>query len=292
MFDYDEETGRFSFSPVHLIAPVVFFAVLLVYGQYSLAKKVSAGNLKVLVAQTNVKARNRNNVRFLPSRYVRGSESTSAKLIVFPEISFISKIGVRNKNLMRALTQIAKDDKKVIVAGMWDYSYGEDGEFFVSNTAYIFDELGARKYVKVHLVPFGEFVPKWAVPKFLEEWVFDKMLPNPCERGKNVTVWDTPIGKLAPNICFEILFPQIMSAQVKQGADVIVNMSNPSCFENNILKEQMYSFSVFRARENTRLLVASVNTGFSFVIAPDGRTIYTAERNVEAFNEVDVSQFK
>ena len=292
MFPFDEKDNKFSFKPLHIITLFIFFACLFGYGKYSLGKEVTIPKLQIMVAQTNVKAKNRNHVKKLPARYVSSSQETKSKLIVFPEVSSIANIGVRNTDFMQALKDTALRDNKAIVAGIWDYSYGKNGEYFISNTAYLFAPSGAKKYVKAHLVPFGEFVPRWAIPKIIEELVFDKMLPNECERGKTVTVWDTPVGKVAPNICFEILFPKILKTQVQQGADIIVNMSNPSCFESDILKEQMYSFGVFRARENTRLLVASVNTGFSFIVAPDGRNIYTAEKNVEAFNDVDVSQFK
>ena len=77
-------------------------------------------------------------------------------------------------------------------------------------------------------------------------------------------------GKVGVSICAEIIYPHIVSTEVRRGANLLVNMSNLGWFHASSLNRQMLAASVFRAIENGRYVVVASNTGISAVIDPAG----------------------
>lgn len=124
------------------------------------------------------------------------------------------------------------------------------------------------QYDKVHLVPFGEYVPlAWLLQPFigkLTEGVSDFSKP----RGKAVPIED--IGVL---ICFESLFPDMARDLCRDGAAYLVNASNDAWYKTWSAPEQLLKMSAFRSIETRRYLVRPVNHGISAVIDPMGRII-------------------
>ena len=80
-------------------------------------------------------------------------------------------------------------------------------------------------------------------------------------------------------ICFEIIFPELSRIQTKNGADIIVNLTNDAWFSMTSAPYQHLGMVVFRAVENKRPLIRSANTGFSAFISPVGKI----ERRSELF---------
>lgn len=142
------------------------------------------------------------------------------------------------------------------------------------NSAYLLDPNGGitGRYDKFHLVPFGEYVPK-AVKRFLP---FVKKLtagagdfsegpgPNPLSLNK---------VKLGILICYEAIFPDISRRETKNGAGVLVNITNDAWFGYTSAPYQHFQMSVMRSVENRRYLVRSANTGISAIVDPVGRVI-------------------
>lgn len=139
------------------------------------------------------------------------------------------------------------------------------------NSAYLVGKDGNKMgtYDKVHLVPFGEYVP-------LKRWLpfLGKMVAQVGDfsRGKkgDALKWkdDHHIGVL---ICYEIIFPDLSRAAVKNGASLLANITNDAWFGKSSAPMQHFSMAVFRAVENKRALVRAANTGISGFIDPLGR---------------------
>ncbi len=72
-------------------------------------------------------------------------------------------------------------------------------------------------------------------------------------------------------ICFEIIFPGLSRSLVKNGAGVLVNLTNDAWFGKSSAAYQHFSMAVFRAVENRRSLVRCANTGISGFVDPVGR---------------------
>lgn len=135
-------------------------------------------------------------------------------------------------------------------------------------------KLSDSVYHKRYLVPFGEYPP--VLLYFLPEAV--RALTNTpagsgFSAGKEPVVLDLPAGKIAPLICFECISPEIVASSVREGGELLVNVSDLAWFHESFIGEQMIAFSVFRAIENRRFLAFAANTGPSVIINPRGKII-------------------
>ncbi len=140
------------------------------------------------------------------------------------------------------------------------------------NSAYLMRPDGKiyGKYSKVHLVPFGEYVPfrKWL--PFLGKMVAQVGDFKPGKSGHTMS-WG--VHRIGMQICFEIIFPHLSRSLVKNHAKLLVNITNDAWFGKSSAPYQHFSMAVFRAVENRRSLVRSANTGISGFIDPTGKIL-------------------
>jgi apolipoprotein N-acyltransferase len=139
------------------------------------------------------------------------------------------------------------------------------------NTALFFNPEGKiiNQYLKMRLVPFGEYVPlEGRVP--WPGFMAPRGMKSHVEGMKPVLfqIDGTPFCTL---ICWEILFPEMGRTMVKNGAQFIVNLSNEAWFGRSAAPYQILAMSAFRAVENRVNLVRCTNTGVSCFIDPYGR---------------------
>jgi apolipoprotein N-acyltransferase len=145
-----------------------------------------------------------------------------------------------------------------------------DGRTTYFNRAYLLtpDKAPIQYYDKVHLVPFGEYVPLKRFLFFVERLVpaagdfgpGDKMVPLRHE--------DFAAGIL---ICYEAIFPEHARSHARSGANLLVNLTNDAWFGMTSAPYQHLVMAVFRAVENRMPLLRAANTGFSAYVGPDGR---------------------
>lgn len=132
-----------------------------------------------------------------------------------------------------------------------------------------------RKYDKVHLVPFGEYVPLKGVLSFvnrLAQGTIGDFAP-----GTEFTVFSIPAGRFGVTISYEVYFPVQVRQYVRNGAQFLVNITNDAWYGRSAAPYQHIAMVVFRAVENRRYLVRAANTGISAVVAPDGRIIASSD---------------
>jgi apolipoprotein N-acyltransferase len=79
------------------------------------------------------------------------------------------------------------------------------------------------------------------------------------------------VGKVGILICFEGIFPYITGETVRQGAQVLVNVTNDAWYNRTSAPYQHFAFYVFRAIETDRYVLRAANTGISAIIDPRGR---------------------
>jgi apolipoprotein N-acyltransferase len=124
------------------------------------------------------------------------------------------------------------------------------------------------RYDKIHLVPFGEYIP-------LRRWLFflDKLVQGigDFRSGEAYTVMAIPQGRFGVLICFEVIFPELVRHFVRHGAQFLVNITNDAWFGTSPASYQHLAMVVFRAVENRLPIVRAANTGISAVIDPTGR---------------------
>ncbi len=152
------------------------------------------------------------------------------------------------------------------------------------NSALLLTESGPvyPPYHKVHLLPFGEYVP-------LERWLplLRVFSPNTQKGGsltpgQEQTVLEHEGIRYGPLICFEDTIPGLSRSLVREHrVDVLLNLTNDGWFGRSAEHEVHLAGAVFRAVECRRTLVRAVNTGISAVIDPYGRITHVAGGAVE-----------
>jgi len=151
-----------------------------------------------------------------------------------------------------------------------------DGVVQYYNSAYLIipEKKTLGKYDKTHLVPFGEYVPfkKWL--PFLGKIVAQIGDFSAGKVGQTLPWRREQLGVL---ICYEIIFPGLSRAMVKNGASILVNITNDAWFGKTSGPYQHFSMTVFRAVENRRSLARSANTGISGFIDPAGRVLASTD---------------
>src|SRR5438874_2504780 len=149
------------------------------------------------------------------------------------------------------------------------------------NTAFLITEAGiVNRYDKIQLVPFGEFVPLSGVLGFVRGWA--EFIAE-LEAGSRAVVFKTPPAPLGVVICYEGIFPDLFRRFVRDGALLMVNMTNDAWFGRTSGPEQHLAMYPFRAVEHRVSVVRAANTGVSAFIAPSGmivRRLHLFERGV------------
>jgi apolipoprotein N-acyltransferase len=133
----------------------------------------------------------------------------------------------------------------------------------------------ASHYDKVHLVPFGEYVP------FKQMFSFAGGLTKEVgdfSRGTSREPLDAGGTKLGTFICYESIFPDEIRQFANNGAQVLVNISNDGWYGDSGAYAQHLKQSRMRAVENDRWLLLDTNTGLTAAIDPNGRIVASAPR--------------
>lgn len=235
------------------------------------------------------------------------SKNKNIDLIVWPETAFIPRIKWHYKyardtsyvELVRDLLNFLNkqsvpfligNDDAVSVAT--DYSDPESGRIDY-NAALLFipkknvNPPNPQTYRKMHLVPFTEHFPyKKLFPriyKFLSEndahfW----------QKGEEYTVFEMDGLKFSTPICFEDCFGYISANFVKNGANLIVNITNDAWANSIVSQNQHLSMAVFRAVENKVPVVRAASSGQTVYIDPNGKIVALLEPFTENFLITDV----
>jgi apolipoprotein N-acyltransferase len=143
-------------------------------------------------------------------------------------------------------------------------------DFF--NSAFLIDPSGhvTEKYDKVHLVPFGEYVPLQQWFPFIGKIVEEVGDFKGGQKGQTLNWGKFPLGI---QICYEMIFPDLSREMARNHAAFLINMTNDAWYGKTSAPYQHFSMAVFRAIENRRSLIRSANTGISGFIDPVGRIL-------------------
>jgi apolipoprotein N-acyltransferase len=179
------------------------------------------------------------------------------------------------------LTTIAKSANSYVIAGAVAYAETRDaeGNQQIYNSALVVDPEGkiAGRYDKIHLVPFGEYIP------FKDLLFFANKLTREVSefaRGTERKVFDLNGTKAGVVICYESVFPDEVREFAANGAQVFVNISDDGWYGESSAPYQHLQMARMRAIENHRWILLSTNNGVTASIDPLGRIVQRAPRNV------------
>ncbi len=221
-----------------------------------------------------------------------------AELILLPETALpVYLLGGSHPVEVTNFKRFADTNRTPIITGMPDATFYFDSTkapwdakptpskkaYYTSfNSILLFnpDEFEIQKYAKIMLVPFGEHVPyveyipllgdliKWNVG--ISSWNRGREKNNLVARNNFNAGVDSI--EVCGSVCIESIYPDFTAEFVKNGAEIILVVTNDSWYGNTSGPYQHKEISVFRAVENRRYVVRSANGGISCFIDPLGQT--------------------
>ena len=201
-------------------------------------------------------------------------------LIVWPESPAPFYPG--DPNFHHAIVNLATSTNAWVLAGSIgvrnaSQAPGTASEIFNSGALANLQGEWAARYDKIHLVPFGEYVPFKRVFAFaggLTKEVGD------FSSGVSRAPLEADGAKIGVFICYESIFPDEIRQLAANGAQVLVNISNDGWYGDSGAYAQHLKQARMRAVENSRWLLRDTNTGVTAFIDPLGRVVATAPRKI------------
>jgi len=283
---------RLSATPVPVPWVTVALAAALIafvvdYGYWRLDPRHNPANehfLRIGLVQPNVDQAQKWDVAFRRETIDRHKKLTNqvvreVDLVVWPEAAAPFFFDVET-DYREELLRFVQERGVPLLVGAPAVDRRTDGGPRLLNSAYLVSGGGAvlDRYDKVHLVPFGEFVPLKSIFFFLDKLVvgIGDFVP-----GSGPRVMSGPSGHLGVVICFEVIFPDLVRQFVDRGADYMVTITNDAWFGRTSAPYQHFAMVVFRAVENRVPFARAANTGISGFIDAEGHILRTTELFVE-----------
>ncbi len=196
-------------------------------------------------------------------------------VIVWPEIP--ASYVYDDEDAFRADTSaIARKRGDYLIVNAVGLTNGEH-----TNSAMLIDPDGSRvgEYAKIHLLPFGEYVPMRRLVPFLENV---PALAHDFQAGNAPSLLAAGKARLGVAICFEASFPDLARAERRAGATAFVNMTDDAWFGPTPMPRQHLAHAVMRSVENRTEQVRATNSGYSARIDAAGRIVDSTDLFVEA----------
>ena len=254
---------------------------VLVFGFRATQVPSAAKPLRVTAVQSNVPQNQKFDPQFtrrIFDQFRRLSEialrsNPPPELLVWPESSMPGPVLVDQESY-KFVMDLAADADADFLLGTIDEDGGD-----VYNAAILLSEGGERVqiYRKVHLVPFGEFVPGRHTVPLLARIVGDQV-PGDFKAGKEHTVFTLTNGdvQVAPLICFEDTIGElarqfVVPTETSPGANLLVDVTNDGWFQHSAGSPQHLANAIFRCIETRRPMLRAANTGVTCFINQFGR---------------------
>lgn len=205
-----------------------------------------------------------------------------SQIIIWPEspADFVDT----DPTLRQSISALAKQANAAVIVNDITLAYYKDNRPSLYNSASFFRPDGsyAGRYDKMHLVPFGEYVPYKPLFFFVGD-LLDDLLFIP---GTHRSVFSVDHEKYGVFICYESIFGDELRNFPLKGAQVLVNISDDGWYGDTSAPWEHLDMVRMRAIENDRWLLRATNTGVTAAIDPRGRIIAALPRHIRASIQV------
>ena len=205
----------------------------------------------------------------------REAGEAGVPLIVWPEASVPAFLEIDSFYRTELETLAQETGAWVLVGGLGvDRAEGRRDPVF-HNSVFLFGPEGEYldRYDKSRLVPFGEYVPFRGVLGFLSGIATGiasgDLTPGPGPRTVEVPGLGAAHA-LAPLICYEVIYPELVRRPVRDGARVLVNVTNDAWYGRTSAPDQFLAIAAMRSAENGVPMVRAANTGISALVDARG----------------------
>ena len=270
--------GRGRDRVVVPVCTVVLLIGLAVWGQW----RVQEGSLirngdpvRIALVQGNIRQEEKWNqasaAQILDTYLKLTMQATNqgARLVVWPESAtpFLFEYDAGGRAL---ITEVVRSGGIHLLFGSDQFEPGTPPRYF--NSAFLLNPAGATVgvYKKMHLVPFGEYVPLkrllfFAAP--LVEAVSD------FSPGEQAVVMSLGSHTLSTAICYEVVYPDLIADFVQRGSQLLTTITNDAWYGESSAPYQHFEQAALRAVEQGRYLIRAANTGISGIVDPYGRVV-------------------
>ena len=198
-------------------------------------------------------------------------------LVVLPESALSPYTFDDYPDVAQAVRQVARQSGVPILFGSDQYQWGSAGRGREPdksfNAAFMVkaDGTTGAVYRKMHLVPWGEFVP-------LRDWLtfvgpLVKAIGRGFDAGDVRTLFPVGTHQVSTAICYEIIYPDLVRRFVRDGSELLTTITNDAWFGPTSAPYQHFEQASMRAIEDGRYLVRAANTGISGIVDPYGRVV-------------------
>ena len=270
-----------TFPVKEVAVTVLILLIVLIYGYVKMnhvdREALRSPSLKLGLVQGNIDQSIKWNESFQKETlkiYRRLSMKVGADkpdLMIWPETA-VPFFFQEEKEYQPIVLEIPEKTKAYLLFGTPFYKI-ENGKVNYYNSAIFVSpskELVGR-YDKIHLVPFGEYIPLRKLLFFIESTIGEGI--GNFGSGKEIVNFRLPRGTFGVLICFEIIFPDLCRRFVREGADFLVTITNDAWFGKTSAPYQHLSMATFRAIENRVFIARAANTGISAFIDPKGKIV-------------------
>jgi apolipoprotein N-acyltransferase len=292
----DAISGRKRFAPL-LTASMVLIAVL-GYGHYRLNAETGSGGITVTVVQGNIEQDKKWDPAYQSEVFATYKRLTrkamemeqTPDLVLWPETAtpfYYGGVGRTDAAMTKDLQQFVRAMNTQFLTGSPTIETKGGRIVALRNSAFLLDREGGTSavYHKMHLVPFGEYVPMKKVLYFMEKMVqgIGDFIPGTGYTVMKVRLPSGDAVAISTVICYEIIFPDLVRRFVNNGATVVTNITNDAWFGRTGAPYQHFSMAVLRAVENRVPIARAANTGISGFIDAQGRILETSPIFTETY---------
>jgi apolipoprotein N-acyltransferase len=210
------------------------------------------------------------NTMSIYQRLTRTAYNFKPNLIVWPETS-VPFFFQDNDEYSPTVYSLAKESGAILIFGSPAYKR-VDGSARYYNRAYLVtaNNQQSQFYDKVHLLPFGEYVPLKGLLFFV-----NRLVPaaGDFEAGHSIAPLRQDKLSMGILICYEAIFPELARAHAREGANILINITNDAWFGMTSAPYQHLCMAAFRAVENRMPMIRAANTGLSSFIGTNGEII-------------------
>jgi apolipoprotein N-acyltransferase len=199
----------------------------------------------------------------------REGAARGASLVVWPESS--TPFMFEHDPVGRlAITSLVRELGVALLFGSDQYEAGKPPRFY--NSAFLLapDGTTAAVYRKMHLVPFGEYVPLKRLLFFVTPLVESV---SDFSAGQEPVVMSLGANRLSTAICYEVVYPDLVASFARRGSQLLTTITNDAWYGHSSAPHQHFWQASLRAVEQGRYLVRSANTGISGIVDPYGRVV-------------------
>lgn len=201
-----------------------------------------------------------------------------AELLVWPEAA--TPFYIQDESVdSRQVVAVSQKTRRYLLFGGPSYESRPDGGYRYHNSAFLLSPEGSflGRSDKIHLVPFGEYVPFGKLFFFINKLVSGVGDFSPG-MVKPLAINGYDLGVL---ICYEAIFPELARDYVQKGSDLLINLTNDAWFGRSSAPRQLLDMTRMRAIENRIWIARAANTGISALISPAGDILQETSLFVE-----------